>query len=318
MKNGEHRVRSLVVGGTGFIGSHLVRALAGAGHEVRALSRGNLPDPAPVASSGGRISWLRGDLSDPERLASAVEGCDVVYHLACSSLPQSSNLDPLADVRENVLPGIRLAQLAHERGVRQLVFISSGGTVYGRPRQIPTPEDHPTDPICSYGITKLAIEKYLGLFSHLNGLNSVVLRLSNPFGEGQRPNASQGVIAVFLAKALRGETIEIWGDGSVVRDYLYIGDAVDALIAAATYSGPERVFNIGSGRGTSLNDVLEAIETTLGRKVARRYLESRDCDVPASVLDVARAKSALGWQVRTPFLDGLGRMADWLRAPLSG
>lgn len=203
--------------------------------------------------------------------------------------------------------------LALEAGVKKVIFVSSGGTVYGEPTQVPIPETHATDPVCSYGIAKLAIEKYLALFHHLHGLDYTVLRLANPFGEGQRTHASQGAIAVFLGKVLRDEPIEIWGDGSVVRDYIHVADVVQALLAALEPSTQEHVFNIGSGRGHSLNEVLDTIEKITGRVAIRKYLPGRGFDVPLSVLNIDRAKNVLGWAPAVGFEEGVERFVKWMQ-----
>lgn len=187
------------------------------------------------------------------------------------------------------------------------------GTVYGIPERIPVAEGHPTEPLVSYGIAKLAIEKYLNLYWYLHGLEYSVLRVANPYGERQRVDTAQGAVAVFLSKALAGDPIEIWGDGSVTRDYIYIEDVVDAFIMAMNHEGEPRVFNIGSGEGRSLNQLLTTIEDLLGRPVERRYLPPRKFDVPVNVLDISRARDVLGWQPRVSFRDGLGRTLDWMR-----
>jgi len=307
------KLRCLVLGGKGFIGSHLVDALVGVGHHVRVFDRA---DAASLSDAVARaaVEWRDGDFTNENDIARALEGCDVCFHLVSTTLPGSSNANPVFDVETNVMASIRLFAHAARAGVKKIVFVSSGGTVYGVPRYVPVDEAHPTDPISSYGITKLAIEKYLGLFNTLHGLSYVVLRPSNPFGERQRVQASQGAVAVFMGKVLRGEPVEIWGDGSVVRDYLYIGDLTAAFMAALDYQGKERVFNIGSGAGLALNDVLDGIEQVTGRKADRHYLPARPFDVPANVLSVARAKAELKWAPTTPFLDGLDRMARWLAA----
>ena len=189
-----------------------------------------------------------------------------------TTLPKSPNADPVFDVKSNVLGTVRLLTHAVKFGLKKIIFGSSGGTVYGAPAQLMIPETHPTNPVCSYGISKLAIEKYLGLFYHLQGLDYTVLRIANPFGERQRTQASQGAVAVFLGKVLRGEPVEIWGDGSVVRDYIYIADVVDALLIALEQTSSEHVFNIGAGRGHSLNEVLDGIEKVTGHLANRQYL----------------------------------------------
>jgi UDP-glucose 4-epimerase len=308
-----HSARCLVVGGKGFIGSHLVDALVAQGTPVCVFDRADAL-ALTAENTNARVEWCDGDFASGAGLAAALAGCDTCFHLVSTTLPGSSNADPVFDVQSNVVGSIRLLEEAVRAGVRKVVFVSSGGTVYGTPRYVPIDEAHPTDPISSYGIAKLAIEKYLRLFQTLHGLDYAILRPSNPFGERQRIQASQGAVAVFLGKALKGETVEIWGDGSVVRDYLYIGDLIAALLAAQRYSGPERIFNIGSGDGLSLNQLLDGIAQVTGRKVERRYLAARAFDVPANVLAVDRARQALGWAPATTFLDGLARTAKWMAA----
>ena len=309
----ETKPRCLVLGGKGFIGSHLVDALLRNGFPVRVFDRANIP-PLNDAATAARVEWFDGDFTSDADVGRALAGCDVCYHLVSTTLPQSSNADPVFDVETNVAGTVRLLNHAVQLGVKKIVFISSGGTVYGIPRQVPISEDHPTNPICSYGITKLAIEKYLHLYLTLHGLDYTVLRLSNPFGERQRIQASQGAVAVFMGKALRGDRIDIWGDGSVVRDYIYVGDAVEALVKAATYRGDERVLNIGSGVGISLNQILDGIEQVAGRKAERTYTAARAFDVPVSVLATERARTALGWAPTTSFTDGLNRMMLWMQS----
>jgi len=177
---------------------------------------------------------------------------------------------------------------------------------------VPVAEDHPTEPLCSYAISKLAIEKFLHLYSHLHRVDYRVLRIANPYGEGQSPIGKQGAIAVFTYKALRGEPIQIWGDGEVVRDYLYAGDVADAMLKAALYEGPYHVFNIGGGRGHSLNELLSRIEALLGRRVERTYLPGRRFDTPVNVLDITRARDHLRWTPQTPMEAGLARTAEWI------
>ncbi len=311
-------MKALVVGGTGFLGSHLVDALLACGSEVRCLSRSGGPGLLSALALGSpRLERWQGSLAEPEVLYRALEGMDVCFHLACSSLPHSSNLNPYDDVETNVLGSLALLEAARSHGLARLIFVSSGGTVYGIPQQVPIGEAHPTQPTCSYGITKLAIEKYLSLYERLHGLRSLVLRVANPYGEGQRPEAAQGAVAVFFGKAVRGETIQIWGDGSIVRDFVYVADVVEALLAAARYEGTERVFNIGSGIGLSLNDLLALLEEVLDRPVSREYQAGRSFDVPANVLCIDRARLELDWMPSVGFREGLTRMARSLSC-LSG
>jgi UDP-glucose 4-epimerase len=305
--------RCLVLGGRGFIGTHLVDALLAHGHVVRCFDRPHVAPMGDAHLTNPNFELYEGDLVSEADVREALLGCEVCFHLVSTTLPKSSNADPVFDVESNVLGTVRLLTHAVKSGLKKVIFVSSGGTVYGVPTQTPIPEDHPTNPICSYGITKLAIEKYLGLFKQLHGLDYTVLRLANPYGERQRIHASQGVVAVFLGKVLRGEPVEIWGDGSVVRDYIHIADVVDALLAALEQTGNEQVFNIGGGRGQSLNEVLDMIEKVTGCIADRRYLPGRIFDVPESVLSIARARQLLGWSPDVGFEQGLERFAAWLR-----
>jgi UDP-glucose 4-epimerase len=255
---------------------------------------------------------VHGDFMHEADVANALRDCDVCFHLISTTLPKSSNADPIFDITSNVLGTVRLLAHAVESGVKKIIFVSSGGTVYGIPEHLPISETHPTNPVCSYGITKLTIEKYLELFHQLHGLDYTVLRIANPFGERQRIRASQGAVAVFMGKVLRGEPVEIWGDGSIVRDYIHIRDVADALLAAMTRSTHEHVFNVGSGQGQSVNDILDAIENVTGRTAKRIYLPGRPFDVPRSVLSIDLARSALGWSPKIGLECGLRRFARWI------
>jgi UDP-glucose 4-epimerase len=303
-----------VLGGKGFIGSHLVDALLAAGHPVRAFDR---PTVAPLSVvNHPLIEWSDGDFGNGGDIVRALDGCEVVFHLVSTTLPGTSNADPAFDVESNVAGTVRFLHEAVKSGIKKVIFMSSGGTVYGVPKSVPIDENHPTDPISSYGITKLAIEKYLRLFKTLHGLSYTVVRPSNPFGPRQRSQGAQGAVAVFMGRILHGEPLDIWGDGSVVRDYLYIDDLTTALLAALAYEGAETVFNVGSGAGLSLNQVLDGIEQVTGKKAERRYFPARAFDVPANILAIGRAKAELKWAPKTSFLDGLARTAAWMQTTL--
>jgi UDP-glucose 4-epimerase len=303
----------LVLGGAGFIGSHLAEALAQQGRRVRVFDRPHV-DRLPLFPRAAGFEVFTGDFLNPRALSPALEGAEVVFHLVSTTLPKSSNDNPLYDVESNVLGSLRLLELCREHGVRKLVFVSSGGTVYGVPRATPVAEDHPTEPISSYGIHKLTVEKYLALAHRLHGLDYRIARPANLYGPRQRLDTAQGAVAVFLDRALREQPIQIWGDGSVVRDYVYIADAVDALLRLASFDGAQRIFNIGSGKGASLNQLVAEIEKLLGRRVQTEHGAPRGLDVPASVLDASLAERHLGWRASTPLAEGLRRTCEWLRA----
>jgi UDP-glucose 4-epimerase len=305
-------MRCLVLGGRGFIGSHLIDALLARGYHVRCFDRPHVVPLGESHLSNPTFELYEGDFVSEADISEALVGCEVCFHLVSTTLPKSSNADPIFDVESNVLGTVRLLTHAVKSGLKKVIFVSSGGTVYGVPTRVPIPETHPTDPVCSYGISKLAIEKHLGLFHHLHGLDYTILRISNPFGERQRTHASQGAIAVFMGKVLRGEPVEIWGDGSVVRDYIHIADVVDALLSSLDLARDEHVFNIGAGRGHNINEVLVAIEKVTGRFANRRYLPGRKFDVPVNMLCIARAKTSLNWSPKVDFEQGLERFTAWL------
>jgi UDP-glucose 4-epimerase len=204
------------------------------------------------------------------------------------------------------------------RKVGRIVFISSGGTVYGNPVYLPIDEKHPTDPLVSYGITKLAIEKYLHLFEHLHGIKAISLRVANPYGERQRIETAQGAVGVFLHRAISGKPLDIWGDGTVTRDYIHVSDVAEAFVQAIDYRGGKRTFNISSGVGVSLNELIGMLEVVLGRPIERNYLPGRPFDVPASVLSNKLAIDELNWAPQISMSSGIERTARWMLDELGG
>jgi UDP-glucose 4-epimerase len=305
------------LGARGFIGSHLTDALLAAGAQVRAFDRPGIQTVKGVVEDRRPgLTTLEGDLVSTKDIEAALEGVDVCYHLVSTTLPRSSNLDPAYDIETNLLGTLRLLDTAVRQKVKRIVFTSSGGTVYGSPRRVPIGEDHPTDPACSYGIMKLAIEKYLALYQQLHGLQSTVFRLANPYGERQRIEASQGAVGVFLGKALRNEALEIWGDGTVVRDYLHISDVIRALLlpVGSGSVGESAVYNIGSGQGCSINELIQAIAVVTGREVQVKYSPGRGFDVPVNVLDISKAKRQLGWTPHIDLHEGIRKTWQWMQA----
>lgn len=305
--------RCLVLGGRGFLGSHITEALLSQGVNVRILDR---PAPAgvsaPVHNGSGTLELVEGDFTNPQDLLAAIGGCDACVHAITTTLPKTSNDNIEFDILTNLIGTIKLLEHASKSGMKKIVFLSSGGTIYGAPTTHDLAETHPTEPISSYGITKLAIEKYLQLFEHLSGLVSISLRVSNPFGPKQRIDGAQGAVAVFLGAALRGKPISIWGNGSIVRDYIHVHDVVRAVQAALDYQGAGRIFNIGSGQGHSLMDVISAVESATGVELEKVFSPSRAFDVERNVLDITRAKQELNWVPSVSFADGIRDMADWL------
>jgi UDP-glucose 4-epimerase len=305
-----------IFGGGGFIGSTIADRLLKDNHELRIFERPRV-EPYRQFSVGEKVEWLTGDLMSVHDVSNAIDGVEVVMHLVSTTLPKNSNDDPIYDVQSNLVATLQLLNAMVTKQVRKIVFISSGGTVYGNPAYLPIDENHPTEPRVSYGITKLAIEKYLLMFQELHGIKVNILRVANPFGERQRVETAQGAVGVFLSKAIQNQPIEIWGDGSVTRDYLYISDVAEAFAHAVDYEGVKSVFNISSGVGTSLNEMIVLLEKVLGREVVRHYQPGRPFDVPASVLDNSLARHELGWEPRVKLDEGIVKTAAWMREALN-
>jgi UDP-glucose 4-epimerase len=303
--------RCLVLGGSGFMGSHLVELLADRGWQVRGFSQ-SADRWQPAAASN--VSWVTGDFRDPKTVADAVDGCDYVCHLIGTTTPASSNRDVVFDAETNLIPTLRLLEACVRAKVRRIVFSSSGGTVYGATGRSPISEEHPTQPHSSYGIIKLAIEKYLELFRRLHGLDYTVLRVANCYGPRLPVAGEQGVVGSFLDRLHRGEPIELWGDGSVTRDYVYVGDVARAFWAALGQQSPFKIFNVGTGVGTSLLDLIALMERVTGRRATLARKPARQVDVPANILDPMRARESLGWQAGTPLEAGLLHTWNWVRA----
>ncbi len=302
---------SVVLGGAGFLGSHLTEALVARGERVRVFDLQNA-DLVNLDEVPGDWEFLGGDFINTDDIREAVEGATTVYHLVSTTIPATSSRNPVYDVETNLVPTLHLLEAARAAGVRRIVFFSSGGTVYGRPQRLPIAEDHPTEPQVSYGVIKLAIEKYLEIYRRRHGLSYRVLRLANPYGPRQDPDGAQGAAAVFLGRAHAGEPIEIWGDGSVVRDYLYVGDAVKGILAAVSDAADDGIYNLGSGRGVSLNDLVAMIREVAGREVPVDYRPGRSFDVQENVLDIGKARAALGWEPGTGLREGLDLTWRWL------
>jgi UDP-glucose 4-epimerase len=307
----------LVLGGAGFMGSHIVDALVARGHMVRIFDLPNI-STHNLKQSMDAVEILGGDFNNVNDISHALEEVDVVVHLVCTTLPGPSNENPAYDVESNVIGTLNLLKQAVEKRVKKIIFASSGGTVYGIPRCVPIPEIHETNPVCSYGITKLAIEKYLALFHHLHNLDYTVLRLANPYGERQRIDSVQGAVAVFLGETLLRQPITIWGDGSAARDYFYISDLVDAFMTVIESDPPSKIYNIAAGRARSLNDILSVIRDVTGLQPEVRYTPGRRLDVPVNCLDIQLAKKELGWQPEISWEEGIARTWAWLKKQKEG
>lgn len=309
-------MKCVIFGGGGFIGSAIADRLLFDGYSVRIFERPRVEHYRNFKTSE-QMEWVTGDFLSAHDVGRAVEGADVVLHLVSTTLPKKSNDDPIYDVQSNVVGTLQMLNAMVSCKVSKIIFISSGGTVYGIPKCLPIDEKHSTDPVVSYGITKLTIEKYLHLYECMHGIKTITLRVSNPYGERQRVETAQGAVGVFLHRALTGQPIEIWGDGSVSRDYLHISDVAEAFIKAVDYSGKNSVFNVSSGLGTTLNELIDMLEKILGKHIERRYLAARSFDVPVNILSNDLARTELYWSPVTTMQHGLARTAEWMKAELA-
>jgi UDP-glucose 4-epimerase len=235
----------------------------------------------------------------------------VIHHYAWTSLPASANANAVGDLTTNVIATLAMLEAVRRRGAGRVLFASSGGTVYGRLQCVPVPEDHPLAPITGYGAGKATAEIYLGLYRALHGLDCRVARIANPYGAGQDVARGQGAVTTFLRSALADRPIVVWGDGEVVRDYVHVIDVAAALVTLALAPCADRfwTFNVGSGCGLSLNDIIAELRRCLGRPLDVRRAPGRPFDVPISVLDISRARDTLGWAPRLSFSVGLARAA---------
>lgn len=309
MREPFHPRRVLVTGGAGFIGSHVADRYLAEGCEVTVLddlSTGK-QDRVPEAAE-----FVRLELNSDEIESVFQRGrFDLVNHHAAQMDVRVSVAEPARDARTNVLGLLNVLECARRHETRRVVYISSGGVVYGEPTIVPTPEDHPLRPLSPYGVTKLVGEQYLHYYAHVHGLDYAALRYSNVYGPRQAPHGEAGVIAIFAARILEGKSITIFGDGGQERDYVHVADVVEANWRASTRPLPPpdtivaRAWNIGTGRGTSVGELADLLMAGAGHEVERVFEPARAGELERSVLDTAKAERELGWRPTVPLKDGL-------------
>ncbi|TVU87590.1 NAD-dependent epimerase/dehydratase family protein [Vreelandella titanicae] len=300
-------MKILVIGGTGFIGRYLCPFLA-TGHQVIIMSRNSRAEESYLQNKAN-ISYKQGDITNREQVFAAMEGVDYVVNMSSTVIPSTSNHDPIFDVQSNLVGALNVLDAAVKYKIKKIVFISSGGTVYGEGSGKPFKEDDATNPICSYGVVKLAIEKYIQMYYHLHGLPYAILRVSNPFGFGQVEGKPLGVVSVFVDKILRNQTVEIWGDGTISRDFIYIEDVTDAIEKSLWTKFDAVLLNIGCGKPLSLNELLFKISNILNVNPEVVYRSSRNFDVKATWLNIERAKNLIDWSPSTSFEESIKKMA---------
>lgn len=302
-----------MLGGGGFIGSNLVGSLLSSGYDVRVFDMIGF-SKKNIREYLNDIEIIEGYFDDPFKIKEALSGIDYVYHLISTTVPSSSQLNPCYDVESNLIPTLNLLELIKDSSVKKIIYLSSGGTIYGLPIYVPIKENHTTNPINSYGIVKKAIEDYLLLYNRLWNIEICIFRLSNPYGEKQNPKGIQGVIPVFLSKAINNEVIEVWGDGNVIRDYIYIKDVINIMVEALRIKTPEIVYNLGSGIGTSINDILNFIKENLEPNLVVNYSRGRSFDVPVNVLDITNLKKRFGVKECVTINDGIRKLHQHIKS----
>ena len=308
-------MRALVTGGSGFIGSNLVDALVARGDEVVVidnLSTGRRENLDGALAAGAELLEL--DIRERDAVAEAVARVEpeAVFHLAAQIDVRKSMADPALDARINVEGTINVLDAAREAGVPRVVNTSTGGAIYGEAETIPTPEDHPAAPEAPYGQSKLSAEGYCELAARLHGLSTVSLRYANVFGPRQDPLGEAGVIAIFCGKLIDGGTPTVYGDGLQTRDYVYVGDVIEANLAAveSPATGP---FNVGTGVETSVLDLVSALGEQTDRPFGPQMEPERPGEVRHSAVDSARAREELGWEPKVGLDEGLDRTLASLR-----
>jgi len=295
--------RILILGGNGFIGRNLAVGLVNQGFDIVSADRSMSPNTIGIEQ---RI----GNLADTSFVHSLFDNLpyDWVIHLACSLIPSSGYDDFIRERELNITGGFELIRTMLKSGSRKLLFFSSGGVIYGNNGLHINNEEAPLFPMNYYAFSKLAMEQFIQLEARLSGLEYIIVRPSNPYGSGQNLFGRQGLIAVALGKILSGEQLQIWGDGSIVRDYLHISDLVGSISKLVNVKAVNEIINIGSGIGLSVNDVLRTIQQVTGNKLDVQYLPGRQVDVPVNILDIYKIQSITNWKPQIELEEGISSL----------
>ena len=296
-----------VTGGTGFIGSNLILKLSALGFTVKVLYRSRIPTHLAQVP----VTWVSGDLYRKDDMESFLKGADVLIHAAADGNPGKGNDDLVGDLHLNLIPSLNILQSVVSNKLKRVIYLSSGGAVYGPSKSLPIDEGAACHPISSYGVQKLALEKYLGLLEFQHGITAISLRISNPYGPFQKFEKKQGLINSLIHNFLMGMPVQIFGDGSIVRDYLHIEDTVSAIVKSIIYDGPARILNISSGEGKSISGLISEIESILSIKFKKEFIQSRPADIPINYLDNRLAQAELQWSLTYSFERGIKDYFKW-------
>lgn len=293
----------LVLGANGFIGSHLVDKLVQRGFRVVAFDHFS---SEPKFAQNSKIKIIKGDATSIEDIREALEGVDYLIHSFSATTPATADLDPYTDITSNVINSVRIFEECVKADIKKIAFISSGGVIYGElSEHRRAKETDPALPVSPYGISKLAIERYLGYFERKYGMQHITYRLSNPYGPRQITKHNQGVIPAFIGQIKNGDNITIYGDGSSTRDYIYIEDAAEMIVDSFHKHNNHDIYNLGSGRQTSLSHMLKQIEKLTRIKANITNLEVPETFLKKSQIDVSLMKSEFGLYSKTTFAEGI-------------
>jgi UDP-glucose 4-epimerase len=307
----------LLLGAAGFIGTNLTIELTkNKNNRITLVDKSKDYFANIQKFNFENVQIKESSLDENANFDDVLEEQDVVYHLVSSNVPTTSNQHITQDIQADVIFSSNLFDGCVKNGVKKVVFISSGGTVYGKEVYCPLPENTPTNPITSYGVQKVTIEKLLYLYDYMYGLDYRIIRLANPYGPYQRPNGVLGAVTTFTYKALKRDEITVYGDGSVVRDFIYIDDAVSAIQKIVNGENKHHTFNLGCGYGTSIKEVLETIEQALGCEMNIIYKEGRAVDVPVNFLDISRYEKYYGKLNPISLHDGILKIAEFMKREL--
>lgn len=304
----------LILGAAGFIGTNLTIQLAKDKNNKITLIDGNKAYFSNIEHFNfENVKIIESKFCENMNFDEILKEQEIIYHLVSTVVPSTSNQHISQDIQANVLFSAKLFEACVKNYVKKVIFISSGGTVYGKEANCPLSEDNHTNPISSYGLQKVMIEQLLYLYNYMYGLDYRIIRLANPYGPYQRPNGILGAVTTFTYKALKGEKIVVYGDGSVVRDYIYIDDAINAILTIANNDNQYHIFNVGSGCGTSIKQLIEEIEKTLCLKMEVMYNEARSVDVPINYLDISRYEKNYGKLNLVNLHNGILKTADFMK-----
>jgi len=307
-------LKVLVTGGAGFIASNLADRLIADGHKVAIID--NL-STGSKANLNPKAAFYEMDITD-KALAKVFEKekPDIVNHHAAQIDVRRSVREPAFDAGVNILGSINIIENCVKHRVKKMIYISSGGAMYGEPKYVPADENHPVIPLCPYGISKHTVEHYVELAHILDGLTYTVLRYANVYGPRQDPHGEAGVVGIFSENLLNGLDCTIFGDGSKTRDYVYIDDIVEANVLAMT-KGDNEAFNIGRGIETTDFEIFDNVRKSLGMKVEPKYADKRKGEIDRIALTAAKAKKILGWEPKISIEEGIRRAAAFYRKKLN-